>query len=82
MSEQTAYLGYRKFLSIGQVAGHIMPNRMKSKLADTSLFAYGAHELWAMYVPGAGVGVEKHPYSLKTLKNPFLKEELRVFAIK
>jgi hypothetical protein len=55
---------------------------MKSKLADTSLFAYGAHELWAMYVPGAGVGVEKHPYSLKTLKNPFLKEELRVFAIK
>ena len=31
MPEQAADLGNRKFLPIGQIAGHIMPNRMESK---------------------------------------------------
>jgi hypothetical protein len=67
MPEQTADLGNRKFLFICQVTGHIVPDCMEPKSADTSPFAYGAHELWAMHVPGDGVGVQEHPFILAAL---------------
>jgi hypothetical protein len=41
-----------------------MPDRMEAKLADTGPIAYGAHELWVMQIPGAGLGVEKTPFIL------------------
>ena len=64
MPEQAADLGDRKLPSIRQVAGHIMPDNMEPKVADTRPFTYGSHQFRAFHIPGAVIGVKKHPFIL------------------
>ncbi len=56
MPEQTAYLSYRIFLFVSQRDSQVLPDRMVTKMPDTSPVAYGAREFWPVHVSGASLG--------------------------